>query len=308
MIQAKGVKNMEEKRKHFLTDLGSYISIGIYLVTAVAKLVFATVFNSTALLADGLNSASDVVSTLIILVGGKLSRRPDDEHHRYGHKRIEQIAAMVASFVMFYIGIQAVLAGIQKIISPQLEAPNMFAAIVAGVSAALIFGSAMINFRLYRKTNMMSNKVVAKHNVSDALTAVGAVIAIVAAQLNMPWIDPLASLVIAYFILQTAYEIFMEASNQLIDGFDEKDLQHFQTLISTVPEVQKITSLRGRTLGDTINVEVTIQVDGQLTVCEGHAVADEVEHMLVSQKAVKHVIVHVEPFVAQENENESKNS
>lgn len=287
---------METRRKHFLTDLGSYVSIVIYLLTAVAKLVFATVFQSAALFADGLNSASDVVSTLIILVGGKLSRRPKDDNHRYGHKRIEQIAAMVASFIMFYIGVQAFLGGIQKIISPSLEAPNLLAAVVAGTSAILIFGSALFNFELFKRTNMMSNKVIAKHNVSDALTAVGALIAIVAAQLNMPWIDPLASLVIAFFILQTAYEIFMEASNQLIDGFDASDLAHFQELIASVPQVRNIQNLRGRKLGDTINVEVTIQIDGELTVSKGHEIADEVEQILFTQTDVQHVIVHVEPF------------
>ncbi|MGL4953498.1 MAG: cation diffusion facilitator family transporter [Culicoidibacterales bacterium] len=286
---------MEERRKHFLTDLGSYVSIVIYIITAVAKLVFASLFQSTALFADGLNSASDVVSTIIILVGGKLSRRPGDDHHRYGHKRIEQIAAMVASFIMFYIGIQAFMAGIEKMISPQLEAPNLFAAVVAGVSALLIFGSALFNFKLFEKTKMMSNKVVAKHNVSDALTAMGAVVAIVAAQLNMPWIDPLASLVIAFFILQTAYEIFMEASNQLIDGFDTADLEHFNNLIATVPKVEKVQQLRGRKLGDTINVEVTIQVDGTMTVFEGHTIADQVEEILITQTDVRHVVVHVEP-------------
>lgn len=288
---------MDERRKHFLTDLGSYVSIIIYLLTAVAKLVFAALFQSSALFADGLNSASDVVSTLIILVGGKLSRRPKDDNHRYGHKRIEQIAAIVASFIMFYIGIQAFLAGFQKIISPNLEAPNLFAAIVAGVSAALIFGSALFNMQLFKRTKMMSNKVIAKHNISDALTATGAVIAIVSAQLNMPWIDPLASLVIAFFILQTAYEIFMEASNQLIDGFDTTDLARFQELISSVPEVQNIQNLRGRKLGDTINIEVTIQVDGQLSVSEGHEIADKVEQILFAQTDTQHVVVHVEPFL-----------
>ncbi|MGL5382533.1 MAG: cation diffusion facilitator family transporter [Culicoidibacterales bacterium] len=286
---------MEERRKHFLTDLGSYVSILIYVVTAIAKLVFAAVFQSTALFADGLNSASDVVSTIIILVGGKLSRRPGDDNHRYGHKRIEQIAAMIASFIMFYIGIQAFMAGIEKMISPQLEAPNLLAAVVAGVSALLIFGSALLNFKLFEQTKMMSNKVVAKHNISDALTALGAVIAIVAAQLNMPWIDPLASLVIAFFILQTAYEIFMEASNQLIDGFDTADLVHFNNLIATVPKVEKIQQLRGRKLGDTINVEVTIEVDGRMSVFEGHNIADQVEAVLITQTDVRHVVVHVEP-------------
>lgn len=296
---------MEEKRKHFLTDLGSYVSIVIYLLTAIAKLIFATLFNSAALMADGLNSASDVVSTLIILIGGKLSRRPGDEHHRYGHKRIEQIAAMLASFVMFYIGIQAVVSGIQKVISPQLEAPNMLAAGVAALSAILILGSAYVNFQLYKKTKMMSNKVIAKHNVSDALTAIGAVVAILAAQLNMPWIDPIASLVIAFFILQTAYEIFMEASNQLIDGFDTADLAHFDTLISSIPQVERVQNLRGRTLGDTINVEVTIQVAGDLTVFEGHEIADLVEQILIEQTDVKHVVVHVEPtfVVVEDNKN-----
>lgn len=291
------VKKMEEKKKHLLTDLGSYVSIVIYLVTAVAKIGFANVFQSTALLADGLNSASDVVSTIIILVGAKMSRRPKDEHHRYGHKRIEQIAAIIASFVMFYIGIEAALSGVRKIVSPQLEAPSTLAAGVAFISALLILGSAILNFQLHKKTKMMSNKVIAKHNLSDAMTALGAVIAIIASQLQMPWIDPVASLIIAWFILQTAYEIFMEASNQLIDGFDTKDLQVLQELILKVDGVQGVDQLRGRTLGDTINVEVTIHVDGNLSVSNGHMIADAVEEVLMTQTDVQHVNVHVEPIL-----------
>lgn len=282
-------------KKEKIIDIGSYISILIYLFVALVKIFVALLASSAALYADGLNSASDVISTLIILIGNKLSRLPKDSNHQYGHHKIAQIATIVASFVMGSIGVQAMIEGINKFRQPHLVAPDMLAAYTAIISAVLIFISSYINWRIHKKIKAFSVKTIAKHNFSDGLTSFGTFITIIIAQFNIPWIDPLISLVIAIIILKTAWDIFYEASFSLIDGFDQKKLLEYQQFILKFPCVQDIKEIKGRKLGDENALELTITVDGSITVQAAHDITDQIEMKMFERYQIETIIIHVEP-------------
>ncbi|MGL5042546.1 MAG: cation diffusion facilitator family transporter [Culicoidibacterales bacterium] len=280
-----------------LVDFGTTISILCYIIVAIFKLYFANAVGSSALYADGLNSASDVISTFIILVGLYLSRKPNDSEHTYGHYRIEQIATLIAGIIMFLIGAQALLTSFEKIFIPNVQSPSLLAAIIALCSAFLIILSAALNMKIAKLTLVNASKVVAKNNISDALTAFGAFIAIIASQFSMPLIDVVASFIISVVILKTAFEIFWESTNNLIDGFDSNKINAYRDLIVKNPNIKEIKDIKGRMLGNHIVLDITITVDGNLTVNKAHQIADVIESSLNRLYNIHRTHVHIEPFI-----------
>lgn len=278
-----------------LVNIGGWFSTAAYLLTAILKISFGLVFRSAALYTDGLNSTSDVISTLIIMIGLHFSRKPGDAEHKYGHHRIEQIATLFASFIMLFIGLQSLIDAIKKLFTSDLQAPNLQAAIVAAISIFIMLISASLNQIVAKKTNVQSAAVIAKHNVSDALTAIGAFIAIITSQWNLPVIDPLVSLLIALIILYTAFDIFKDSANSLIDGFDSKNLNRYKAVILSVDGVHDVVDIKGRMLGNIELLDITITVDNRLTVGEAHGIADKVEAALKHTCNVQSTHVHVEP-------------
>lgn len=288
---------MDSTKRNHLLNLGSYYSTIIYGIAATTKISFGLYFHSSALYTDGLNSISDILSTIIIIIGLHLSRKPQDDDHTYGHYRIEQIATLLASLIMFIIGGQSLLQGIQKVRMTNLEAPDITSAYVALLSIVLITSSAIFNSYIAKKTNADSAQVIAKNNMSDSLTAFGALVAIVAAQFNIPIIDPIVSLLIAGVIIKTAFDIFMSSSNSLIDGFDKEALIKYRMLILKHPGVKQVTDIRGRMLSNIAVIDITITVDGNISVYQGHKIADEIETMLHLKYNIAHTHVHIEPEI-----------
>lgn len=279
-----------------LIRVGGYLSTLIYIISSFFKITAGVQFQSIALYADGLNSTSDILATIIILVGLSLAKKPKDAEHPYGHYRIEQIATLIASLIMFIIGFQTCLQGIQKLFVPALPTPNITAAIVALISCLLICVSAICNHLIAKKTHSDSANVIAKNNMSDALTAFGTFVAIFATQWNLPIIDPIASLLIAFVIFKTAFTIFQQASNKLIDGFDLQKLELYRTLLLKNPDIKAVVDIRGRFLGNLPILDITIAVDGSKTITEGHIIADQVELALKLTYNIEYAHVHIEPY------------
>jgi len=288
---------MTNERDFRFVNFGGYVSTFAYFLAATIKIFFGLFYQSTALYTDGLNSTSDVISTAIILIGLFLSRKPQDEEHKYGHYRIEQIATLLASFIMFFIGIESLIEAVKKFFVPELQAPNILAAGVASISIVILLISAFINRYIAKKTKIQSAAVIAKHNISDVFTAVGAVIAIITSQWNLAWIDPLVSIIIACIILYTAFDIFKSSSNSLIDGFDTKNIQQYRQAILAIDGVEEIIDIKGRMLGNFITLDVTINVDSKLTVGKAHIIADKIESVLKYEFNITYTHVHIEPYL-----------
>jgi cation diffusion facilitator family transporter len=287
------IKN--KSKKTILVDLGLYYSLLTYIIAASTKIFFGSLYNASSLFADGVNSLSDVISSIVIIVGLYLSRKPRDSEHAYGHYRIEQVATIIAAAVMFTIGIQTLINGGQKIFNNTLQTPDIRSIQMALLSVILIASSAIINFYLHKKTNSASSLVIAQNNISDTLTAFGTIIAIGASQFNMPIIDTIASLIIAIIIIKTAINIFLTASNSLIDGFDAELLNTYKTTIEQTSAIQQVIDIRGRMLGNETILDVTITVDSKLSVYDAHIIADSIEHNLQQKHHIAHTNVHIEP-------------
>ncbi|CAM4421651.1 cation diffusion facilitator family transporter [Paenibacillus macerans] len=276
-------------------ERGAWVSIAAYLVLSAFKLISGFYFASSALLADGFNNLTDIVASVAVLIGLKISQKPPDSDHAYGHFRAETIAALVASFIMAMVGIQVIVDAVRALAAGEQTEPDVRSALIALVCAAAMGGVYWFNRRLARQINNQALMAAAKDNLSDALVSVGAAVGIFGAQFGLPWLDTVAAIAVGILICKTAWDIFRDSTHNLTDGFDEKELRDLRSSISRIPGVEGIKDLKARVHGNHVLVDVVIEVEPHLTVIESHEISDRVEERMRRIQNVMHVHVHVEP-------------
>ncbi|BBI31359.1 cation diffusion facilitator family transporter [Cohnella abietis] len=281
-----------------LGEKGAWLSIVAYIILSALKLAIAHSTNSEALMADGLNNSTDIVASLAVLIGLKISRKPADNDHRYGHFRAETVAALIASFIMFAVGLQVLYQAIMKFRTPSLESPDSIAAWTAIFCAVVIYFVYLYNFRLAKKIKSNALMAAAQDNRSDAFVSVGAFIGIIGSQFGLPWLDPLTALLVGGIICKTAWGIFRDSSHALTDGFDDAELQEIQQTINEIPGVEAIIDIKARIHGNNKLVDVTIGVDYQLNVSESHEITENIERIIYEVHHISHVHIHIEPVEA----------
>lgn len=287
--------NEERYRQLKQGERGAIISIVAYLLLSCLKLVISYMAGSEALRADGFNNATDVVASVAILIGLKISRKPPDSDHAYGHWKSESIASLVASLIIVAAGVEVFIDAISTLFQGRYEAPDLLAGYTALFGAAVMLGVSQYNKKLSRKINSQSIMAAAKDNQSDAWVSIGTAIGIFASRFNLPWIDPVAAIIIGFLICKTGWEIFREVTHYLTDGFDEEKIEDYRKTVSLIPEVKGIKSIKGRNYGNNIVVDIVILVQSTLNIEEAHEIATKVENALIEKHHVYDVHVHVEP-------------
>lgn len=276
-------------------EKGAWLSIVTYLSLAIAKLIIATIGGSEALRADGINNATDVVSTVAVLIGLRISRKPPDEDHHYGHFRAELIASLIASFIMVTVGLQVILGAIETIRSQDFQQPGMLTAWTALASSIILIGIYFFNLRLSKKISSTSLFAAAQNNRADALVSFGAFISIIGAQFGLFWLDPVAGLFVGIIICRASWEIFSKASHTLTDGFDDEKVSVVRESICQDSEVVEVKDIKGRLHGNQIFLDIIIYVDPNITVSHGHKITDRIEALLADKHDVPHAHIHIEP-------------
>lgn len=277
-------------------EKGAWVSIAAYLALSALKLGAGYWFISGALVADGYNNLTDIVASMAVLIGLRISQKPPDKDHPYGHFRAETIAALVASFIMATVGIQVLITAVQSIFEADQATPNLITAWVALFSAASMGAVYVYNSTLARKINNQALLAAAKDNLSDAMVSVGAAVGIIGAQFGMPWLDPVAAIAVGIVICRTAWSIFYSSTHALTDGFDEKELKTLRSTIAKTKGVMMIKDIKARIHGSNVLVDVIIQVDPELTLIESHQICDDIERRLGRKHNIMGVHVHVEPL------------
>lgn len=278
-------------------ERGAWVSIIAYLALSSFKLLGGYFNHSEALIADGFNNLTDIVASTAVLIGLRISQKPPDEDHPYGHFRAETIAALIASFIMAAVGIQVLVNAVQSLFADHGVAPDLWSAWIALFCAGCMFIVYLYNRNLARKINNQALMAAAQDNKSDALVGIGAAIGIFGAQFGLPWLDPVAALVVGILICKTAWDIFRQATHALTDGFDEAKLNSLRATIQKTKGVQAIKDIKARVHGSQVLVDVIVQVDPNLTLIEGHEISDEIEQRMLRKHNVVHVHVHVEPMM-----------
>ncbi len=288
-------------------DLTEQIVIKVSRTSILAN-TFLTVFKliagitafSGAMVSDAIHSASDVFSTLIVIVGVKISRKEADKEHPYGHERMECVAAILLAVVLFLTGIGIGYTGIQKIVVGRYEnlaVPGGFA-LIAAILSILVKEWMFWYTKFYAKRiNCGALMADAWHHRSDALSSVGSFLGILGARLGFPVMDPIAGVVICVFIIKASYDIFKDAIDKMVDkSCDDSMVAQLRNTVLTQQGVIRVDDLTTREFGNRIYVDVEIAADGRKTLQETHAIAEEV-HNQIEEKFpnVKHIMVHVNP-------------
>ncbi|QIZ05399.1 cation transporter [Priestia megaterium] len=276
-------------------ERGAIISIIAYICLSSLKLAVGFIANSEALKADGLNNATDIIASIAVLIGLKLSQRPADDDHPYGHWKSETVASMVASFIMMVVGIQVTYEAITSIFNGKNESPDLVSAWTGLFCALVMYFVYRYNKKLSREINSQSVMAAAKDNLSDAWVSVGTFIGIVGAQFNLPWLDPITAIIVGLLICKTGWEIFRDASHYLTDGFDEKQIETYKETIINCYGVKGVKDIKARNYGNNVVVDIVILVNSDLDIRGAHDIATKVENELIKEHNVYDVHVHVEP-------------
>ncbi|MCK1236561.1 cation diffusion facilitator family transporter [Streptococcus uberis] len=281
---------------------GPIVSIVAYLVISIAKLIFGYSFHSNSLVADGFNNLSDIVGNVALLFGLHLASQPADANHKFGHWKFEDLSSLITSFIMFIVGFQVLIQTLQAIFFGKETAIDPLGAIVGVISALIMLLVYAYNKRLSKRVKSSALVAASKDNLSDAITSIGTSVAIVAASLHLQIIDRIAAIVITFFILKTAYDIFMQSAFSLSDGFDNKHLKKYEAAILEIPKITAVKSQRGRTYGSNVYLDIVLEMNPDLSVYESHAITEQVEQMLSERFAVYDIDIHVEPSKIPEDE------
>lgn len=279
-----------------LGEKGAWLSIAAYLFLAVLKLYIASIGNSDGLRADGLNNFTDIIASIAVLVGLKISRKPADSVHRYGHYRAETIASLFAAFIMMFIGIQVIFTAGQSLIFSNYEQPDLLTAWTAIFAAAVMLLVYRYNVKLSRKINSSALYAAAMDNRSDALVSVGVFIGIIGAQFGLFWLDPAVAILVGFIICKTAWDIFKDSTITLTDGFDYEKLDQMKEAISTFDNVKDVVDIKGRIHGNKELLDITILVDPSLNVVDSHEITEHIETYLYKEFGISHALIHIEPY------------
>lgn len=278
----------------------SFVSIVWNIILSFFKL-FAGIFaHSGAMISDAIHSASDVLSTVIVIVGVKIANRESDDTHPYGHERMECVAALVLAVILFATGIGIGYKGVLIIMSgdySHLTVPGVLALIAAIISIIVKEGMYWYTRGAAKKIDSGALMADAWHHRSDALSSVGSFAGILGARMGYPVLDPIASVVICAFILKAAFEIFMDSINKMTDAAsDPETIEKIKGIILKQDGVIKIDQLKTRLFGDKIYVDTEIQVNGDISLREAHEIAHSVHDAIENGiPKVKHCMVHINP-------------
>ena len=274
------------------------MAINIFLT--ILKIFIGFIGNSQSVIADGVHSLSDCSTDIAVLIGLKYWNEPPDECHPYGHRRIETIVAVFIGLILCLAGIGLCYQAIEKFKTGAFVVPlkiTLLAALVSIIVKEFLYHWTMRVANRVKSSAMRAN---AWHHRTDSLSSIAVAVAISFALYNPTWaiLDPLAAFAVGLFIIQAAYSITKPALKELADqGATEEELQEIEKIVLAVEGVLSVHALRSRFLGPGLQIDLHIQVDGNLSVSDGHAIAGHAKrHLLEDGPGIVDVLVHLEPY------------
>jgi cation diffusion facilitator family transporter len=277
----------------------SKLGLGVNAVLAIGKIVTGVAGHSYALIADGIESTGDILSSLIVWSGLRISAKPPDVNHPYGHGKAEPIAALIVSLLLLAAAVVICVQSVHEIKTPH-HAPAWFTLVV--LIAVIIIKEALFRFtfRVGADLDSTALKTDAFHHRSDALTSAAAFVGISVALIGGPGYesaDDWAALAAAAVIAWNAFTFLQVAIGEIMDTAPSPALiQELEHTASQVPGVRSTEKLRIRKVGLHFAMDLHVRVDGNITVREGHEIAHSVkDHLLTSQHRIRDVTIHIEP-------------
>ena len=277
----------------------SVLGMAVNLLLATFKFIAGFVGKSDAMISDAVHSSSDIVGGLIVVIGVSFSEKQADDDHPYGHERLESVASLLLALLLFAAGLAVAYSSADKVLGGgylTMETPGLIALIAAIVSILSKEGLFWYTMSAAKKLDSGALKAEAWHHRSDALSSIGSLIGIAGARLGFPIMDPIAGLLISFFILKSAWDICKDAMEKMVDHRGDAQTEaDIAAVVKKHPGVE-IDLLTTREFGRKLYADLEIRMDGNLTLSEAHRVAeaihDELEHRFPQ---LKHVMIHINP-------------
>ena len=289
------------KEIYKLTLWGSFVNF----LLLVFKFVAGFVGNSAAMIADAVHSLSDFITDIIVILFVRVSSKPKDEDHHYGHGKYETLATATIGIILFAVGVGILINAVESVIDffngKELSSPNIWALGAAAVS--IVFKETLYQYTVYKGKNLNSNAVMANawHHRSDALSSIGTLLGISGAMfLGEKWrvLDPIAAFLVSIFILKVAIELTKASLEELLEkSLPKKTQEKILNIIHSFPEVKSPHNLRTRHIGSNIAIEFHIRMDGNLSLNEVHEITKRMENALKAEFGpLTHIGIHMEPI------------
>jgi cation diffusion facilitator family transporter len=276
----------------------SWVGIIGNTILAVLKIIIGIISGSLAVIGDGIDTATDIMTYFITLLAARIMNKPPNFKYPYGYNRAEAVATKALSFVIFFAGAQLFLSTFLRMIKNEPhQIPTLLAIYVTVFSIISKSGLAIYQFRIGKKIN--SNMIIAnaKNMRNDILISASVLVGLVFTQLfNLPILDLITAMAVGLWIMKAGFDIFMESSRELMDGSDEPEL--YFKIFDAVEEVGGANPhrVRVRKHSNLYTVDLDIEIDGKLTIEQGHDIAKKVERNIkVRIENVYDVLVHIEP-------------
>ena len=284
----------------------SWIALCGNIILALSKIIIGIISGSLAVLSDGIDSATDVLIAAMTLVAARISAKPGDSEHPYGHGRIETVATAVISFIVFFAGAQVLFNAIGRILSGTSESlPSIMAIWVTIASIIGKLALAWSQFHFGKKSGSPMLIANGKNMRGDVVTSAAVLVGLGLTYLTgIPIMDKILAALVALWILKNAVGIFLEANTELMDGTSDREpYKEIFSAIERVPEAGNPHRVRLRRIGSMLVVDLDIEVESTMSVREAHKIAVKVEESIKeSLPDIYDVIVHIEPFGNVEDE------
>lgn len=278
----------------------SVISIIGNVFLSIFKFISGIIGKSNAMISDSIHSLSDVLSTIVVMIGLKLASKKEDVSHPYGHERIECVASFILAIFLFITGLGIGWMGIKTIFFEnysEIKTPTLIALIAAIIS--IITKEAMYWYTRSVAKKIKSDALMADawHHRSDALSSIGSLIGIGGAMMGFKLLDSIASIIICLCIIKVSYDIFMDSVDKMVDKACNSDfINKICDLVLSTNGVLNIDLIKTRLFGNKIYIDLEIAANQDLTLKEAHEIAQKVHDKIENNyEDVKHCMVHVNP-------------
>lgn len=287
-------ENLEKRGK--ATMKVGLVGIAGNIMLFIIKIVIALASKSQALLADSVNSATDILSSIMTLIGGKISSEPSDAEHNYGHGKAEYIFSMLISVVMAYLAIKIAYDGAISLID---GSEFVFSYLLVAVCVITIITKLIMYIYVHKIGLEMNNILIlanSQDHINDVWTTSSVLLGIIFGIFNIYWLDGVVAVLIAVKILYEAIKIFVESYNVLMDVSMTKDeIEKIKEIIKNEKEIDHFDKITSKSVGNKFIVIIKVSIDGEKTVNESHRIAGKLKADIMELKDVYDVIVHVNP-------------
>lgn len=283
-------KNYTEiKKVGFLGIIGN---IGLLII----KVIISVISKSQAMLADSINSGTDVFSSIMTLIGGKISEEPSDDTHNYGHGKAEYIFSLIISVITILLSVKIFSNGVDSLINGSQFVFSTPLVVVCIVTILTKLSMYLYTNKIFRKTNNILIKANAEDHLNDVFTTASVLIGVVAGFFNIFWVDGVVALIIAVRIFIIAVGIFLDSYDVLMDkSISEEKMQDIVEIVKKYDEVDHIDKITSKTVGKQFLIIVKVSVDGEMTVNKSHIIAGKIKADILKLNEIYDVIVHINP-------------